>query len=688
MIQPRRASAWLLLCVLACLFVLSMASPRLWDHAARSPAKPDSLGGPTASLPQGDGRPSGSCRQASGKSRRGQQRSFECAFGPLPSASRPACRRCCQPDSRRRRNRIAWPHGRDRFGVSARGRGNALAAHASGRRCRWTGHRGPGVGNAGGQDRSPRRPSRRRKRRLRNPRIRPPPAAPESIRRLPMVVANIPSPIRATPHEDVQPPKNGPSPDANQPQFLSQPPASQRQRAERNADDAWRDPETLLESLSGLAAAGPTSKWATEVVRQIRALGLAVTGGSDESAAILERLAELDCQAPQLAAKIADKTLARKLKKVGFALGRRIDVWQEVVRLGVPQPVDSVTPEVDPQKLALCLAEIDSLTGDSPEGQAVAGVSAGRRLETGGQAAAVVGRSRDARDRATGVGPTHADAADAPAAEVRHHRAGGGLAGGTAALGGRAGRRRRGAPRHRELRADRPAQRRPPAGPRLPEPHPLSDRRPPSTGRPGRPALPQRQLAHRRDRGVDQQADSRAGDRVRRRGRDGVGVSRAGRKRDGAPKWRCGCCPIRSGCGWRWKCRGAISADTTADAGPAQFHNDSESYYVARKPLEIDMNGISVWPVEVGVENQTQLRGVSTPLDAHSAARGGAPAGWPSRNRSRADRRPREEVKQKIADQARAARRRRGPQTLDRVRGPHEPTGVRSVERACRWIRR
>ena len=197
----------------------------------------------------------------------------------------------------------------------------------------------------------------------------PPPAPSESIRRLPVVVANIPSPIRATPHEDVQPPKNSPSPDANQPQFLSKPPASQHQRAGRTADDTWRDPETLLESLSGLMAAGPTSKWATEVVRQIRALRLAVTGGSDESVAILERLAELDCQASQLAANISDKALARKLKKIGYALGRRIDVWQEVVRLGVPQPVDSVTPEVDPQKLALCLAQIDSLTGDSPEGR-------------------------------------------------------------------------------------------------------------------------------------------------------------------------------------------------------------------------------------------------------------------------------------------------------------------------------
>ena len=228
----------------------------------------------------------------------------------------------------------------------------------------------------------------------------------------------------------------------------------------------------MLESLSGLAAAGPTSKWATEVVRQIRALGLAVTGGSDESAAILERLAELDCQAPQLAAKIADKTLARKLKKVGYALGRRIDVWQEVVRLGVPQPVDSVMPEVDPQKLALCLAEIDSLIGDSPEGRQwreyllvdALKQAANRRPSWDDRATRQTAQQVLARLTQTPLTPQQQ--------KFVTTRAGGGLAGGTAALGGRAGRRRRGAPRHRELRADRPAQRRPPAGPRLPKPRP------------------------------------------------------------------------------------------------------------------------------------------------------------------------------------------------------------------------
>ena len=64
------------------------------------------------------------------------------------------------------------------------------------------------------------------------------------------------------------------------------------------------------------------------------------------------------------------------------------------------------------------------------------------------------------------------------------------------------------------------------------------------------------------------------------------------------------------------------------------------------------MNGISVWPVEVGVENQTRLRGVSTPLDAIPLL--GAVARWVAKSQSEQSRSAAaEEVKQKIADKAR-----------------------------------
>ncbi|MEN6449005.1 MAG: hypothetical protein ABFC96_00810, partial [Thermoguttaceae bacterium] len=59
---------------------------------------------------------------------------------------------------------------------------------------------------------------------------------------------------------------------------------------------------------------------------------------------------------------------------------------------------------------------------------------------------------------------------------------------------------------------------------------------------------------------------------------------------------------------------GKIEANTMTDAGAAKFFNESETWYIARKPLEIDMKGISVWPAEVDVYNDTQLKGVDTKL--------------------------------------------------------------------------
>ncbi len=60
---------------------------------------------------------------------------------------------------------------------------------------------------------------------------------------------------------------------------------------------------------------------------------------------------------------------------------------------------------------------------------------------------------------------------------------------------------------------------------------------------------------------------------------------------------------------------GEIAANTTTDAGMARFHNRSDSYYIARKPIQVDLGGISLWPVEVKVRNETRLRDVNTSMD-------------------------------------------------------------------------
>ncbi len=200
--------------------------------------------------------------------------------------------------------------------------------------------------------------------------IEQPAAPPESPQRVPERVANIPSAARAVPHDELQPAEAVVAPDATRSRSSVSP--SESASAPRRADDSWREPAALLESLKDLTAAKPTSQWAAEVVRQIRALGPALTGGTAEAEDILGRLKELDRQAPELAKKVREtnKELAHKLGQAGFALGRRLDVWQEVVRLGAPQSAEAKPLAVDRERLALCLAEIDAATGDSAEGQA------------------------------------------------------------------------------------------------------------------------------------------------------------------------------------------------------------------------------------------------------------------------------------------------------------------------------
>ena len=53
---------------------------------------------------------------------------------------------------------------------------------------------------------------------------------------------------------------------------------------------------------------------------------------------------------------------------------------------------------------------------------------------------------------------------------------------------------------------------------------------------------------------------------------------------------------------------GEVASLTRSTAGPATFYSDSESSYIARKPLEISLRGIRVGPTEVAVDNNSQLR--------------------------------------------------------------------------------
>jgi hypothetical protein len=467
------------------------------------------------------------------------------------------------------------------------------------------------------------------------------------VRQTPLSVANIPSSVRSTPHEEIQIPREILESELD----LDTLAPNRREAVGRSVDDGWREPTALLESVKALATSAPTNKWATEVIDRIRALGTAMSGGSDESVTILERLAQLDYQAPSLAAKLSDKPLARKLLKTGYALGRRIDVWQEVVRLGSPQHADATVAEVDPEKLALCLAEIDAMTTGSAEGKAwreyllieALKQSATRPPSSTDPTTQKIARQVLARltempltahqqkfvthgPVATLRGELRRWAAEpvGAAAVLRHietfehtclpsdaHRLARDCQNLTVSS----------AEGRRQL-ADRIDLHYRNANVRIAITEELINR-----------VIPEQNLEYAL---VD---DTVLGHPVR--GESLMATALAIRMSPDPSRVRL-----------VLEVRGEIRAATTADAGPVRFQNDSESYYVARKPLEIDMKGITVWPVEVGVKNDTQLRAVETPLDWVPLI--GASARWVAKsqaeqNRSAAS----QEVKQKIAAQAR-----------------------------------
>jgi len=66
----------------------------------------------------------------------------------------------------------------------------------------------------------------------------------------------------------------------------------------------------------------------------------------------------------------------------------------------------------------------------------------------------------------------------------------------------------------------------------------------------------------------------------------------------------------------QFEVQGEIAAATTSTVGPATFVNDSQGYYIARKPLEIEAHRIRLEPAQVGASNATRLRSLRTNFDA------------------------------------------------------------------------
>ena len=195
---------------------------------------------------------------------------------------------------------------------------------------------------------------------------------PEWLRHLPEIVASIPeaildpSPATKPTAKATPTPQPKPAP-ATAPAAMPEP-ATKPQPTTEKVDDSWREPEALIENLNELTG-GPAGKWAVAVLRQVAALKPAVAAGSDEATAILDRLDQLSQQTLPLTVKLSDRAFARKWRETGYALARRVNIWRQVVRLEKTEASAFLSPALDPQKLADCLADAEAATNDSAEGK-------------------------------------------------------------------------------------------------------------------------------------------------------------------------------------------------------------------------------------------------------------------------------------------------------------------------------
>jgi hypothetical protein len=482
---------------------------------------------------------------------------------------------------------------------------------------------------------------------------------PQWLRRLPETLAKIPESLSDPPPAAESPAKPAATPQTQSaaeaaplpPSTAKPQPKVEQKIVEQKVDDSWREPDALIASLNELAG-GPAGSWASTVLQQFTALKPAITAGSDEAKAILDRLDGLGRQTVSLSEKLSDRAFVRKWRETGYALVRRVDIWRQVVQLEKREASDFFSPALDPQRLADCLADAEAAISDldqakewqaflllddlrdhcvkqSPRDQRVSREVAEEafvrmtqipltpeqqriisrpplaalRLELWRWAARPIGVAQllaDVERYEWTRLPSDAErlAVDCQDLSVSPSEARRQLA---AWVGAHY--------RNANVRFS--------IGPEF-----LND------------LIPDQKLQY-----------SPINDTVTGRPVQGNSLMET--------KIAVRMLPDPHRARLALQVTGEIASITDTDAGMAQFHNESEARYIATKPMEIDMQGISLWPVQIDVQNETRLNGMDTSLDnvpligwiTKSLARGQYDKNLPAAT---------EEMKQKIVAQATA----------------------------------
>lgn len=139
--------------------------------------------------------------------------------------------------------------------------------------------------------------------------------------------------------------------------------------AQNAPEGVWREPEALLAQLESLSEDPETGVWAGQVSDLVRRLGPAVSGASDEALSLCGQLYELGCEANHLVVRLGERPLASTLRRTQHALGRRLLLWRRVITAGGPFPTAGEPVEADPSRFRACLAKVDAMTAHSANGR-------------------------------------------------------------------------------------------------------------------------------------------------------------------------------------------------------------------------------------------------------------------------------------------------------------------------------
>lgn len=571
MIRQRQEATWPFLCILACLFILSATSPRAWDRPS-----PDARGGRSAAALRGSGK-AGQKAPA--------QSVPELVPAPEPARQPAAASGDRMPGWSSPEAEVASLDGFRLAEASERVAGPAEDLVLP--RLRLVGPDAPDVesGSPAEAQGSPECLS----------------AATEAG----PLVASIPDREAADSPPAVE--------DVVSPQPVA--PAEQTEQAEdARPDPAWTEPMALLAQLEGLTEHRQTGPWATEVHQLVGRLGPAVCEQSDEGFWILDRLAELGTQSDELEARLGLGPLGKRLRRVRFALGRRLDLWRQVMVEGGPACPPAPWPQTDPKQLSLAVADVVAITADSTEGRAwqryllldALRGAAEQRASDDEHQRQMLARRVLKRLTQKGMAPQQREfistgpmavlgselrtlAADPVSlAEVMRHVE---------------TYEETGLPADAELLTKdcqrlghSPIASRQVLGQRLQSHYRNANLR----------LVLTEELLNRlmpaRDPEYGWVNDTVMGSPVR--GRSLAFTEAAMRMVPDANRLRLAL-----------EVTGRVSSSTTATSGPATFYNNSEALYVARKPMELGTWGLRLWPADVEVRNATRLRGLETDFD-------------------------------------------------------------------------